>query len=54
MSKKNVECSLCKKNMDFYIHDCGKSISMYYGCKTCEDYCGKCKVKTNKKDQTNA
>jgi hypothetical protein len=53
MSEKNVKCSLCKKSMDFHMHDCGKTVSMYYGCRTCEDYCEKCKEKLDKKEKLN-
>ncbi len=49
MSNKNLKCDDCNEYMDFHIHDCGKTISMYYGCKKCEDYCSKCKDKKLKK-----
>ena len=36
------------------MHDCGKTIGMYYGCKKCDDYCKKCsKSYEEKKDEDN-
>ena len=54
MSNDNVRCSICNKYMDFYMHDCGKTFAMYYGCRVCDDHCKKClKVKKDKKDDNN-
>ena len=57
MSKKNkvkdntkVICDVCKEIMDFHMHDCGKTMSMYFGCLSCDNFCSKCK---KKKDDSN-
>ena len=46
--KKNsdkVLCDVCKEVMDFHMHDCGKTISMYFGCLSCDNFCLRCKKK---------
>ncbi len=42
MSNDNVRCSICNRYMDFHMHDCKKTIAMYYGCKKCDDHCKRC------------
>ena len=37
-----MKCKTCKKNYDFYIHECEYSNSEYYGCEKCDNVCLKC------------
>ena len=52
MSKKNKDtkiiCETCKEIMNFHMHDCGKTMSMYFGCIKCDNHCLKCKVNKEK------
>jgi hypothetical protein len=48
MSKKkdsNLKCSVCKKAIDFYFHECKRAYQEYIGCKFCDDWCDSCKKK---------
>ena len=47
-----LKCSICNKYFDFYIHDCKKTIGMYYGCIDCDNYCDKCLKKEIKENES--
>ena len=42
MKKKKNNCEHCKKEHDFYFHECKFSYHEYYGCKKCDNVCLKC------------
>ena len=51
---KLEKCPYCKKKtVTFYIHECERSMSEYYGCNKCDDWCVHCNKEwadgTNKK-----
>ena len=57
MSKKEekLTCPYCKKEYGFHMHDCKKTIGMYYGCIDCDNYCKKClkkEIKVNESKQS--
>lgn len=46
MSKKKevkLKCQICKKEIDFYMHNCKRAYQEYLGCKICDDWCYACK-----------
>ena len=48
MSKK-LKCEKCKKELEFFLHECEKGIQEIYGCKKCSNWCVYCKPDWNKK-----
>ena len=40
--KNKLKCDKCKKEYDFYFHECKHAIQEYYGCKKCDDLCTRC------------
>ena len=49
MSKeKKLKCTICKKTMDFYFHECKRAYQEYLGCKSCDDWCFSCNKEKRK------
>lgn len=51
---KLEKCPHCKKKtVTFYLHECERSMSEYYGCNICDNWCVHCNKEwadgTNKK-----
>ena len=51
--EKILRCEICNLEYDYHMHDCSKTVGMYYGCLKCDNYCDRCKKKKNNREAKN-